>query len=294
MNLLTFGEIVWDVHGDNIHLGGAPLNLAVHTAALGKNAWIVSAVGQDRYGDAAIARAKHFNVNTDYIARADAATATCTVTDGNDGLPRYTLASVTAFDHIPTPDIDEHIDVLAFGTLALRSAKNRKSLAHILNTVHCTEIFTDLNLRAPFYTKETIDLCLSKATICKVSEEELPTVSEHIFGTYKGVSDSALRLCKRYKNIRLFLVTRGKDGAFCLDSRAGRLYAGTAAPANVVSTVGAGDGFSAAFLARYTNGAPIEDCLAFAADVSALVCGDAGAFSAETEKKIMHLQARRD
>ena len=30
MNVLSFGEVLWDVYPDNKYIGGAPLNFAAH------------------------------------------------------------------------------------------------------------------------------------------------------------------------------------------------------------------------------------------------------------------------
>lgn len=293
MNIVSFGEIVWDVHGEDHRLGGAPLNFAVHAAALGNKAWIVSAVGKDALGDAAVERAKRFHLQTEYIARAPLGTAKCVVTFSRDGYPHYTHDEIAAFDRIPLPDIRFPVDALAFGTFALRKESNREVLQQLLRTVSCRHIFTDLNLRAPYYTKETVELCLCTASICKISEEELPAVCACALGTYSYAEDAARRLCARYKNIHVLLVTLGEKGAFCFDARTNSFFRCVATPTVAVSTVGAGDAFSAAFLSHYLRGYPIDACLALAADVSAVVCGSADAFSEETEKKIRQLQTRR-
>jgi len=50
MNVLSFGEILWDKIEDVYHLGGAPLNFAAHFVKCGGSAAIFSAVGNDRLG----------------------------------------------------------------------------------------------------------------------------------------------------------------------------------------------------------------------------------------------------
>ena len=51
--VVGIGEVLWDVYPDGAHLGGAPANFACHAAALGAEAWIISAVGVDELGDRA-------------------------------------------------------------------------------------------------------------------------------------------------------------------------------------------------------------------------------------------------
>ena len=47
---LCFGEILFDVFGDDRCIGGAPFNFAAHFAQLGGEAVMVSAVGDDELG----------------------------------------------------------------------------------------------------------------------------------------------------------------------------------------------------------------------------------------------------
>jgi fructokinase len=61
MKILSFGEIIWDVYPDRRALGGAPLNFAIHFAARGGSAYMLSAVG-----DADLASA--LSAATDYAA----------------------------------------------------------------------------------------------------------------------------------------------------------------------------------------------------------------------------------
>ena len=54
MKLIVFGEILWDVFGDEKKIGGAPFNFAAHCTKLGMDVDIVSAVGNDELGNRAI------------------------------------------------------------------------------------------------------------------------------------------------------------------------------------------------------------------------------------------------
>ena len=47
MDLIAFGELLWDVFDDKRLIGGAPFNVATHAARLGIETALVSAVGAD-------------------------------------------------------------------------------------------------------------------------------------------------------------------------------------------------------------------------------------------------------
>lgn len=143
MKLLSFGEIVWDVHDDNVSLGGAPLNFAVHTAILGEDVILVSAVGKDKLGYDALENAKSYGVDISGVSIVEnCETAKCIVTDGENGLPSYRLEDDTAFDRIGMPEITEYVDIISFGTLSLRHENNRKIVEGMLNCIPHKEVFS--------------------------------------------------------------------------------------------------------------------------------------------------------
>ncbi|TAJ33294.1 PfkB family carbohydrate kinase [Bosea sp. (in: a-proteobacteria)] len=72
------------------------------------------------------------------------------------------------------------------------------------------------------------------------------------------------------------VVTRGARGSMALS--AGRFHGHGISPAPVVDTLGAGDGFIAAFLMAILAGAPMDAALAAGADHAAQVCGYQGGF----------------
>lgn len=74
----------------------------------------------------------------------------------------------------------------------------------------------------------------------------------------------------------LVVVTRGAAGAAAL--QAGEIAFAPAVPAELVDTLGAGDGFIAGFLAALATGAPIAACLAQGAAQAARVCASKGGF----------------
>ena len=273
MKLLSFGEIVWDIYPDKKCLGGAPLNLAAHAFQHGADAWIALAIGNDNLGEIAMQQMKDLGVKTDYIlVIPEKETGKCIVTLDQNALPTYDILSDTAYDCIKMPVLKERFDVIAFGTLALRGNGNMETLSKILHAYSFAEVFTDLNIRPPFYTKKSILFCLENATVVKISEEELPIIAESIFNDVPCLEDALLHLANSFRQIKLFIITRGEHGACCFDCLKNQFYYCNAEPTEVVSTVGAGDSFGAAFLTQYLKGENFQHCLAFASKISSYVC----------------------
>ncbi len=273
MSIIAFGEVLWDVYPDEKCLGGAPLNFAAHFAKLGGSAYILSSIGNDEFCNETINKIKSLGVSDKYLhISGEFPTGVCNVSLNANAIPTYRLEQNVAYDYIPCDNINDNFDVLYFGTLSLRNGFNRNSLSALISNNSFKEIFVDLNIRPPYYSDDTIDFCLKNATIVKISDEELPTVNCCININEIGIEESAKRIYKKYPNLKQIIITKGSKGAFCYDAAGDICYNCNAVKINVVSTVGAGDSFSAAFLNKFLSGEGIENCLKFAAKVSAYVC----------------------
>ena len=103
--VVGIGEVLWDVYPDGAHLGGAPANFACHAAALGAEAWIISAVGADELGDRAVEQLRAQGPRVDHIARdREHATGRVNVTLDAEQRPTFEIATDAAWDHIPWSD----------------------------------------------------------------------------------------------------------------------------------------------------------------------------------------------
>lgn len=272
MRALAFGEILWDVYPEERFIGGAPFNFAAHLARHGVETHMLSAVGKDSLGRESLTELAKRGVNDRYVSVSDGLpTGKCLVTL-KAGVPSYCLLENVAYDDISWPMSDEAFDLLYFGSLALRSERNVQTLKRLLAEKSFAEVFVDVNIRPPFYTRDTVSFCLENATLLKVSDEELPRVLALL--ELDGDADRAAilsELAQRYENLKLILLTLGAEGALVWDCAARKVVFCPAQKVSVVSPVGAGDSFSAAFAVRYFQGRSLEDCLAYATRVAGFV-----------------------
>lgn len=275
MRILAFGEILFDVFGEERKIGGAPLNFAAHAVRAGAEAHLVSAVGNDELGDIAIASALHHGVGTAYLSRSEQyETGVCRVTLDDEGVPRYDLVYPAAYDDVKPPEgiEGEHFDAIYFGTLALRGEANRRALSELLRTECYGEVFVDVNVRQPFCSRESLLIALESATVIKISDEELDFVMNEAFSLAGCDITTAIgEISRRYPRIKAVIITRGAEGSVAYDTKSGETFSCPAVKTEVVSTVGAGDSFSATFLVGYMNGESIPRCLERASVVSAHV-----------------------
>lgn len=268
MKGLVFGEIIWDVYPDRACIGGAPLNFAAHSAQLGGEVSLLSAVGRDRLGDEAIGILGKWAVGCDLVRRSDLPTGRCMVTVDGTGAPSYRVLTDAAYDRIELTDAEitdlcaGQYDILYFGTLAQRS-ESRYALEKLLDACAFEEVFCDLNLRPDCYDRRSVENCLAHATLLKFSDEEAPLLCAVADIEAETQDDLASTLFSRYPQLKIILLTLGGEGA-CAYERKGDEVIRSFAPAEcveVVSTVGAGDSFSAAWLAAYRAGDSVECAL---------------------------------
>ena len=273
MKLLSFGEILFDVFDDNACLGGAPLNLASHAALQGADTYVLSAVGNDEFGKKAINEIENLKVKTDYIkVLEERETGKCLVTLNEAGIPSYNVLDNVAYDFIPETEFNnEKFDVLCFGTMALRHGNNIKTLKNIIKENNFKDVYADLNIREPFYSEESVRFCFENATIVKISDEELPVVTESLFKRSFSIKEAVNSFFEKFLNVKLIIITCGEKGSYAFERKSGIEYFQNAYPTEVVSTVGAGDSFGATFLVNYFNGDNIDKCLKKAAKISAFV-----------------------
>lgn len=276
--ILSFGEILWDVYPDQKHLGGASLNFAAHLAKFGHRVEMLSALGKDELGEEARRQLSDWNLGDKYVpALTEKETGKCLVTLDENSIPSYNLLNDVAYDCISCDGIDEDFDVLYFGTLALRSEHNLKALTGLLAEKSFSEIFVDVNIRPPFYSEKTVQFALQHATILKISLEELPVIAELLKTDGSDYKAFSAHLPQKYGNLRRIIITLGADGAYAVNCENGENAFCPARKVNVVSTVGAGDSFGAAFVSETLANKTLADCLETASALAGYVVSQTAA-----------------
>ena len=270
--VLAFGVILFDVFVGQSCIGGASFNFAAHFSKLGGQSYMASAVGDDSMGNSALNYADLYKINKDYIAVLPGmSTGYCNVTLKN-GHPCYELVRNVAYDAIPFMPVRRSFDAVYYGTLAQRDKRSAGTLEHILKNVGHRHAFFDINIRQDFYTGEIIDKGLQNATILKFSREE-----SFVLGKNESLEQICRRLYGNYPNLNIIIATLDADGAMVYSCAEHKFYYSRRPQASVVSTVGAGDSFSAAFMYNYLLGRKLEECIEGAVALSEKIVSQKGA-----------------
>lgn len=252
--------------------GGAPFNVARSLARLGQPVRFVSRTGTDDQGARLIhASAYRFQLPTDLIqADADHPTGVVQVMVQAGGGHRFQIADNSAWDHIDATTALQALhgaqpELLYFGTLAQRHSISRSAIRQLVAQSACC--YLDLNVREGPDNRSLAQDSLALAHWVKVNDEELAQLMAWF--TPDGHIKS---LMQQFKLHRL-IVTRGSAGYDCWDVQGQCLAQGPGSPlAQLADTVGAGDAFSAMFIAAHHRGVALAPALALANAYAAWVC----------------------
>lgn len=288
--IVGFGELLWDCLPTGRQIGGAPGNFAFHATQCGLDGVMVSAVGNDASGDDILAEADRRGLK--YVcARIDHPTGWVEVQLDAAGVPQYIIHEEVAWDYIPfTPRLERlarEADAVCFGSLAQRSRESRATLKRFLNLMkpEALKVF-DINLRQNFFTKEVISESLQAASILKLNDEEIGVVAKLLGYEYKDYESACRRIMADY-NLTLVILTCGASGSYVFSPEE-TSYMDTP-KVEVADTVGAGDAFTASFIASYMQGKSLKESHQLAVEIAAFVCTQKGAMpilNAENRKKL--------
>lgn len=276
--VVGLGEVLWDLLPAGPMLGGAPANFACLAGQLGADAAVVSCVGQDDFGDQAVAAFQKRSVAHQYVGRNKRPTGTVEVTLDAFGQPSYNILTDVAWDYLEWSDAFSKLatsaDAVCFGTLGQRSSISQKTIERFLIATNedALRIF-DVNLRTPYYEDEIIFQSLELANVLKLNDHELPILAS-ICGFAGSEIEQMQQFALRY-DLQAVALTCGAEGAKLI--RGDEVCEQPSAAIEVVDTIGAGDAFAAALALGLLAGRNLTTISSNACRIAEYVCSQSGA-----------------
>jgi fructokinase len=279
-SILVVGEVLWDLFEHSTALGGAPLNFAAHATRLGYDPLLISAVGADCLGKAALQEIAGLGVDTSFLQISRRyPTGTARVVLGPGDQTRFVIGRPAAYDALGlreeqiTKIIQRDPASFYYGTLFAATPQGRALLDSLLDVLPAATRFYDLNLRPGNYSVQLVIELLELAGVVKLNEEELCIVRK--FTRLPSEIEAFCREGSTRFGWEAVCVTLGARGCAML---CGDEYIEAAGHTiNVADPVGAGDAFAAAFLHGLISDWPVAKIAAFANRVGALVASRHGA-----------------
>ncbi len=250
--------------------GGSPCNVAVGLARLGKPAAFIGKLSQDRFGDMLRTYLTQNGVGLRWLVRGDEPTALAFVIPSASGEHDFAFyGSETAEQSLLDGDIPEslpdELTALHFGSYSLMLGSSARTYENLMQREFSSRVISlDPNVRPALFPdrelyRQRIEGLLRYATLVKASADDLAWL-------YPG--EDAAKVAARWldKGPSLVVVTLGAEGAIGLTSDV--TVSSPGVRVDVVDTVGAGDAFMSALLAR------LDDCELLLRDAPAMLSTD--------------------
>lgn len=280
--ILSIGEILFDSFPDGDRLGGAPFNFICHLHNMGFPTAFLSRIGDDEPGKKILNFLDKRKINRDLLQiDPQKPTGRVQVDMKSDGSHAFNILTEQAYDYISYPE--EIIEspgfnpsLIYFGTLGQRGAKTGQTISQVLKKKrpNCLN-FLDINLRAPFFSKEVIERSLNFCNILKINNEELSSL-KGFFPVLPQGEEECLRKVANHFGIDSVCLTKGDKGSRLLYQN--QIFTSKPVTVNkLVDTVGAGDGYAAILAMGILQNWTGEAIINRASEFAARLCESAGA-----------------
>ena len=291
------GRPLAEVEHFSRHLGGSSANIAVGLARLGRRVAIISSVGDDALAGYLIGFLEHEKVDARRVTRvAGYGTSLClTEVSPPDRFPQVFYRHQPADSQVQVGEAELALvraaRMFVTNGTSLCASPSREGTVRALEAARAARVRTvlDVDYRPSSWA--------TPGEAGRAARAVLPWVdvvigNEDEVGLLTSRRDPGAQVAAVLEaGVGLLVRKRGADGveAFTRETSA----SSPPIPVPVASTIGAGDGFAAGFLAALLDGRPLEECLrrgnaAAAVVVSRVSCSDAMPYPHEVEAMLAH------
>lgn len=279
LKVVSYGEVLFDVFGNDRKIGGAPLNLALRTRSFGFPVAMISAIGKDEDGKVISDYMQKNGLDiSGIIETEDFDTGVVQVFVNDRGSATYEITFPSAWDYITVTEemksLVKNSDVFFYGSLVCRNAHSKETLYHLLDDAKDSFKVFDVNLRAPHYQLPVLEELMKKADFIKFNDEEILEISEDLGFKSDDLAEN-MKFIAEKTSTQGICVTRGKHGSLLLWE--GKIYDHIGYPVKVADTVGAGDSYLASLVSKLLSNGDADEALDFASAVGAIVATHHGA-----------------
>jgi len=275
-NVVTYGEVLWDILPTGAVPGGAPMNVAYHLHKTGQHPALITRIGSDDLGNSLKDYFSNLGVCTDYFQQdelLETGKVFAHLLPNNE--VTYDIVSPSAWDFIVEEDRLVELVRLSsyfiYGSLASRSKVSAQTMFKLLAIAPIKVL--DLNLRKPHFERPLLEQLLQKADILKLNEAELDFVTSW-FAEYYSIEERVQIIRKQY-GIQHIVVTLGSKGAYMWMNNQSWWHEGYVV--EVEDTIGSGDAFLAGMISQMIAQETPDNILDFACKLGAFIATQKGA-----------------
>ena len=280
MRVLSIGEVLWDHCGAVTTIGGAPLNFSAHLSRLGHTTAILSALGQDEWGEKADKKIGELGIDRRFLQiTCSAPTGSTRVTTGPAGEPSSIIIRPAAYEHTSfslATVCGFAPDWLYIGTLFHSSSHLLERTLNLRQSINHLRVLYDVNLRRDNWNLRLVERLSHYSDVVKMNESEARTFADAInIGDHQNwLSEFCCAWLNRF-NLECLCVSLGSRG--CAITTADTACVIPCVPIASVDALGAGDAFCAGLLHGWHHGWNIDDIGELANFLGAVVASKLGA-----------------
>jgi fructokinase len=244
---------------------------------LGYDPLFISRVGDDKNGREILRSMQKFGLDTKGVQIDDTLPTGSVSVKIQNGEPVYTIEPNQAYDKIDADEVLAAIEddnfLLYHGTLAVRDDKSKVALQQLQEKAQT--IFVDINLREPWFNPPAVTQVVRRSNIVKLNNGELFLLTGSCPMKGDDLAGLALFFAESTDTYELVL-TMGSDGALLIRDK--KVFKAEPEQAGkIADTVGAGDAFSAGYIAGLIEGRGAEARLKKGSMLASAVCTICGA-----------------
>ncbi|WP_114791308.1 ribokinase [Niabella yanshanensis] len=256
-----------------MNAGGKGANQAVTVARLAGNASFICRVGNDLFGNNALALFQKEGIDTTYISRDASAPSGIAIITVNDAAENTIVVAPGANALLDTAQVDEASEKIQSAAYLLMQLEiPLETVMHAARMGFDHKVPIILN---PAPARTLPDELYQWISIITPNEKEASLLT----GVEVEDEVSARRAAKILadKGVAIIIITMGSHGALLYD---GSIFTHIATPVvDAIDTTAAGDVFNGALVVALSEGKDLADAVSFACDVSAISVTRRGAQS---------------
>ena len=281
--IVGIGELLFDIHGGQTLLGGAPVNFSFHAHQLlsqfGYQGNVVSAVGNDELGEQAIDQLRTAGLEISAIqCHPTLPTGIARVHADTDD-HHFEIVEDVSWDALSwTPQLQaiaQSTACVCFGTLGQRQDEARGTIRRFIEQCTGALKLFDVNLRQSYFDSETLLHGCQCANIVKMSASEVPIVMQQ---TQTPAGSDSIKSCQALIDrfsLDYVIYTAGSAGTTLLT--ADQVMSRTHPEVQVAHAVGAGDACAAGIVAGLLRNLDLSRVVDIGNQIGALVAGEKSA-----------------
>ena len=250
--------------------GGKGANQAVAVARMGHRVLFAAAVGNDMFGDAAVAAYKRFGIDTTYIARKDTPSGVALIMVDGAGQNSISVA-LGANNTLTVEDVMPALEQVESGDIVLLQLEIPMETVDACVAVAAAKGASVVLNPAP--AAVVSEHTLSKLYLITPNQTEAQTLTG-VDVTDKATAQLAAQVLVSH-GVERVVITMGSAGAYLYEEGKGVLI--PACKVSAVDTTAAGDVYNGALCAALAEGQSLQDALKFATKASAISVTRVGA-----------------